>query len=299
MGRLLCQKSGLGKRAIKPVDVRKGSRTMICKQISHSCFLRFADEDVRVPSIKLTLLTEHRLCEQSLRTLLPIILVVALGVAPWFACAQDTRPSTQRSILNAPGNAVVVQLFDAFSGQPIANTNIKVESNNGIACVKAPCPDNARERTGRSDVAGRVTIPKSVIQSLTYVSTELHQVARLDDALPGAANVWVIDLFPNRLKEAGEIERRGEKLTGLDLRGYKLVDAETGKALANTRVRIEFPLSDALDTKTNLLGYVFFPVIRALGASMGEPEAWVTADGYDRTKLDFDATQRGTKLKRR
>jgi hypothetical protein len=232
-----------------------------------------------------------------MRRLLHIIVVIAFGVGPPLICGQDQRPSTQPSILNAPGETVRVQLFDAWSGQRIANADIKVESNNGVVCRTAPCPKNAKQWLGRSDDAGRVIIPRPVLQFDTYVSTELHEGADLKEAVPGASDTWVIELFPKRLKDAGEVDVRGDKLTGLDLRGYKLLAARTGKPLANKAVRIEFPLIGPLDTKTNSLGYVFFPLERALGPSF-EPEAWVTAAGYQRTKLDLDAPRQGTKLKR-
>jgi len=232
-----------------------------------------------------------------MRRLLHMIAVITFGVVPALMCAQDQRSSVPPSILNAPGETARVQLFDAWSGQPIANTETKVESNNGIVCRMAPCPNNAKHWAGRSDGSGRVTIPRSVLQFDTYVSTELHETADLKEAAPDASDTWVIELFPKRLKDAGEVDVRGDKLTGLDLRGYKLLDARTGKPLANKAVRIEFPLIGPLDPKTNSLGYVFFPLERALGPSF-EPEAWVTAAGYQRTKLDLDAPRQGTKLKR-
>ncbi len=223
-----------------------------------------------------------------MRRLLHIIVVIAFGVGPPLICGRDQRPSTQPSILNAPGETVRVQLFDAWSGQPIANTETRVESNDGIVCRRAPCPNNAKQWAGRSDDGGRATIPRAVLQFHTYVSTELHETADLKEAVPDASHTWVIELFPKRLNDMGEVGARG----------YKLIDARTGKPLVNTAVRIKFPLTGALDTKTNSLGYVFFPWERALGASF-EPEAWVTAAGYQRTKLDLDAPRQGTKLKRR
>ena len=217
-----------------------------------------------------------------------ILVVIAFGVGPPLICGQDQRPSTQPSILNAPGETVRVQLFDAWSGQRIANADIKVESNNGIVCRKAPCPNNAKQWLGRSDNAGRVIIPRAVLQFHTYVSTELHEGADLKEAVPGASDTWVIELFPKRLNDEGEAGARG----------YKLIDARTGKPLVNTSVRIKFPRTGALDTKTNSLGYVFFPFERAFRPSFAEPKAWVTAAGYQRTKLDLDAPRQGTKLKR-
>src|SRR5207244_1328036 len=110
--------------------------------------------------------------EVAMRRLLEMITVISFGVVPALTCAQDQRPTTQSSILNAPGETVRVQLLDGWSGQPIANADIKVESNNGIVCRTAPCPNNSKQWAGRSDDAGRVTIPRAVLQFNTYVSTE-------------------------------------------------------------------------------------------------------------------------------
>src|SRR5438034_816456 len=144
-----------------------------------------------------------------MRRLLEMVAVISFGVVPALTCAQDQRPSTQPSILNAPGETVRVQLLDGWSGQPIANADIKVESNNGIVCKTAPCPNNSKQWAGRSDDAGRVTIPRAVLQFNTYVSTELHETADLKEAVPGASHTWVIELFPNRLKGEGEVDVRG------------------------------------------------------------------------------------------
>ena len=208
-----------------------------------------------------------------------VILIVA---TPFVAHSQPHGSLAQKSIMDAPGTSVSVQLMDAWSGQPIANADIKVESDNGIRCVKAPCPTNGKEWAGRSDAAGRLMIPKSEIQASTYVGTSLHESANLEEALSGTSGRWVLDLFPKRLNDEA------------DKRGYKLIDARTGKPLANMSVRLEFPLTGALDTKTNSLGYAFFPWERAYGAP--EPAAWVIARGYRRTKIDLSAERRGTKL---
>lgn len=228
--------------------------------------------------------------------LLQMVVAIIFGVLPLLTCAQDRGPTKQPSILKSPGENIRLQLFDAWSGELIANTDINVESDNGIRCIKAPCPTNGKQWAGRSDGAGLVTIPKSVLQVSTYVRTELHESANLEEAAPGASGIWVIELFPNRLKGAGEINVDGHKLDGLDVRGYKLVDAETAKPLINKPVHIEFPLTGTLDTKTNWLGYVFFTWERTLGSS--EPEAWVIVRGYQKTKLDLDNARQGTKLKK-
>jgi hypothetical protein len=215
------------------------------------------------------------------------VAVAAFGFIAPLARAQDGRSSAPRSILNGSGDVVHLQLLDAFLGAPIANADIAVESDNGIRCVRTPCPTNAKRWVGHSDDVGRLAVPRSVLQIVTYIGTEHHQSASLRDAVPGASDTWVIELFPKRLQDEGKAGTRG----------YKLTDARTGKPLVNVAVRLEFTQPGTLDTKTNSLGYVFFPWERTWGSL--EAEAWVTADGYRRTKLDFDAHRRATKLMRR
>jgi hypothetical protein len=144
-----------------------------------------------------------------------------------------------------------------------------------------------------------VTIPRSAIQSSTYVKTKYHRaVALVDDVVKNSARVHEIELYPEWL---GDEQHEWT-------RGYKLVDARNGKVLANTPVRINFPGDDwpaqhggiaSRELKTNPLGYVFFSFLRKPEPQQGQtlpsapladwmtPEAWVIVSGFGKAKLNY------------
>lgn len=204
-----------------------------------------------------------------------------------------------RSGPNAPHGPVRVKLFDVYSGLPLANAAVEVTSDNGIRCEVPPCPTNGQKWLGRTDGAGVVIIPSSAIQSETYVRTKDHRDVKLEEnERKDPSHIHQAELYPEWLfSEQYDWTR-----------GYKLVDARSGKVLANTTVRIEFPGNDwpaqhggigSLDTKTNPLGYVFFSFLRkpeqqqdqtspsAPLADWVTPEAWVAVSGYRKAKLNY------------
>ena len=44
-----------------------------------------------------------------------------------------------------------VRLLDAATAKPIANTDVELWSDNGIRCIKAPCPTDGKQWKGTSD----------------------------------------------------------------------------------------------------------------------------------------------------
>ena len=233
-------------------------------------------------------------CERVRRA--SFLICVAAGLA---ACGSIFSAQTVRSAPNAAQGPIRVQLFDVYSGLVIANAAVEVTSDNGIQCEQAPCPSNGQTWSGRSDDAGVITIPRSAIQFDTYVRTNDHRSVKLpDDATNGSSDTRQIELYPEWLYS--------EQYDWT--RGYKLVDARSGKVLANTPVRIVFPANDwpaqhgginSLDVKTNPLGYVFFSFLRKPEPKYGQtllpapladwvtPEVWAAVSGYQKAKLNY------------
>jgi hypothetical protein len=199
----------------------------------------------------------------------------------------------------------------------LANAAVEVTSDDGIigiVCAKAPCTNNGRTWLGLSDDSGMLLIPRPAIKFDTYVKTKDHRAVRLtDDAIKHASSTYQVELYPEWLySEQYEWTR-----------GYKLVDARTGKVLANTPVWIEFPANDwpaqhggisSRKVKTNPLGYVFFSFLRKPEQKQGQalpsapeadwvtPVAWVAVSGYGKAKLNYfegsDAERFTTRLQR-
>jgi len=212
--------------------------------------------------------------------------LLVAGLTPTTGCAQARSPA-HAGILQAPGSEVRIRVMDAFAGAPLAATEVRVTSDNGIRCVQAPCPTDGATWTGRTDSTGLVTVPKSAFDVETWLETDDHGAVELTRGAAGdRSGAWQVDLFPKRLDDEGVAGTRG----------YKLIDGRTGAPLADRSMRVEFPSGEGLDATTNGLGYVFFPWDKAAFSTSGDPAAWVTVPGFRRTQLDFDAGARGTTL---
>ena len=201
------------------------------------------------------------------------VFVVALG-----SCA-----GAQASILDAKGPQVRVRLLDAASGRPVTSTAVRLYSDNGIRCVTRPCPTNGMEWRGASDGDGYVVIPTRVLQFETSVGTKRHFGDLVEDSAPDGNGGWVVELTPQPAdKEYYQRE-------------FKLIDARTNRAIANTPARVEFQESDTSgiwSTTTSPLGYIFVPF------EMPVENTWIVLPGYRRTQLRFAYAERKTKVER-
>ena len=240
--------------------------------------------------LKKSQLGRRRLNRPSLLVWSAVVLATGSGVL-----STQGKPSGP----GMPQGSVRAQLFDVCSGQPLGNTDVEVTSDNGIRCIQPPCPTNDKKWSGHSDDAGVVSIPRTAIQAVTFVNAKDYRDAALpEDAVKSASGTTRLELYPAWL---GSEEHDWT-------RGYKLLDARSGKVLASIPVRIEFPASDwparhggisGLAAKTNLIGYVFFSFLRkpkkseaqalpsAPEADWLSPVAWVMVPGYRKARVNY------------
>jgi hypothetical protein len=213
----------------------------------------------------------------------PFLLLCVAPLVAVTACAQRSTDA-QPSILQAKGDSVRVQFLDATSAQPIADTEIELWSDNGIRCVQAPCPTNGKQWKGKSDAYGRVVIPKSALNTSTTLKSDSYHGDLIQDASPGAAGSWTIELFAEKAGDPGP-------------HPLKLIDARTHKAIANTPVRIEtrnaHGPSSAESVSSNALGYILVPFQIVV---KGAENSWVVAPGYRDAHIDFAWTRRRMSL---
>jgi hypothetical protein len=190
------------------------------------------------------------------------------------------------SILHASGESVDVRLLDAATAKPIANTAVEVQSDNGIRCIKAPCPTDEKQWNGTSDADGRVTIPRSALNTTANIKTAGYDGDLVGDATSDAKGVWSVDLF-------------SDGCANLCPHPLKLHDARSHEPIANALVLIEIRSAtthDVASATSNALGYVFVPfVIMAKGMD----DSWVIVEGYRDAKIDFAAARRKIMLEPR
>ncbi len=75
------------------------------------------------------------------------------------------------------GNFARVKLIDASTKRIIANASVEVQSNNGVRCRRAPCPNNSLSWKGASDADGVLRIPSCAIQYSTTLTVAGYQAA--------------------------------------------------------------------------------------------------------------------------
>lgn len=182
-------------------------------------------------------------------------------------------------IRSAPGPTVTVQLVDASTAQPARNAAVRLFSDNGIRCARAPCPVNGKSWNGASDPQGFVTIPTSLLQISTNIETETLSGDLIGDSIAANDGIWITELLP--------LNRDYAYPPGPP-RALKLVDATTGKGIADAPANFEMrhsgDVQPIIKTRTNTLGYVFLPNALPTGALQN---TWVVVAGYRTTHVDF------------
>jgi len=137
-----------------------------------------------------------------------VFVIILIGVAIYFLLDNRSRE---------------VKLVDAFSGQPISNTDVRIYSDNGIRCITTPCNTEGQEWLGKSNDQGVILIPSKVINVVTGITATGYKSSRdlSRDAEKLSGNSWLIELDPD--SKIDNSERR-----------VKLIDSQTQKPLANT-----------------------------------------------------------------
>lgn len=185
----------------------------------------------------------------------------------------------------------MVQIVDASTGQPARRTTVRVTSDNGIRCRRAPCPTNARVWKGISDPQGFVAIPAGILQTTVHVDTDALTGDLIADSAPTKDQTWVVELLP---QPSTYTSPPGAP------RPLKLIDASTGIGIADSRAHFELRRSDStqpvFETRSNALGYVFLPFDLPAGALQN---TWVLVAGYVATHVDFAGAQHRIALARR
>jgi hypothetical protein len=67
--------------------------------------------------------------------------------------------------------------------KPIANLTVTINSDNGIRCIKAPCPNNSIQWKGQTNRQGVVVIPHKIIQKSTTMTVPGYQAIQLQPSL--------------------------------------------------------------------------------------------------------------------
>ncbi len=194
-------------------------------------------------------------------------------------------------IRKAPGPTATVQLIDVSTGHPVRDAVLRLVSDTGSRCMRAPCPTHTRIWKGNSDTAGFVQIPTSEIQSSTQIETESLTGDLIDDSEAASDTVWIAELLP---LESTYADPPGPP------RPLRLIDGTTSKAVADADASFELRRGGEsrvlFKTRTNDFGYVFLPKDLPAGAL---ENTWVVVSGYRTTHVDFAWAAHRIRLVRR
>jgi hypothetical protein len=200
----------------------------------------------------------------------------ALCALSFAACAGAQQPSdTPPTILAVKGDSVHVTLLDATTARPLARAEMELYSDNGIRCIKAPCPTDGKNWKGTTDASGVLTFPRSYLNVTANLKSATYNGDLVADATPDANGGWTMELFPEETGDPGP-------------HPLKLIDARSHKVVANATVRIEIRGAsgrrDSVSATSNALGYVFVPfAVVAKGAD----SSWLVAPGYKEAHIDY------------
>jgi hypothetical protein len=224
--------------------------------------------------------------------------LVILAGASQSGCNRGPALRPGASILEITADTVRLTLLDAVTTRTIANMEVEISSDSGIACIRPPCPTNEKRWHARTDAEGSVMVPIDALQVVTRIGTPAHYADLIKDSHEAADGTWVVEMFPRKAPPDLEFHP-------LDL---KLIDARTLRPISDSQVRIAIGSTGVFEGTTNSLGYIFVPVEALLGDTAsswplgqdGETEhARIIVAGYDTAQTDLSRSNRRLLMKRR
>lgn len=134
--------------------------------------------------------------------------VLLLSFVPISHARTDKPDSIHRSGMHRSGidgsrthaDGLRLTVLDRASGRPLPQIAVRIDSDNGIRCIKAPCPSHAMQWTGRTDNKGVIAVPARVVQASMTITASRHSRGKnlAHDASKTTPHDWVIALDPDR-----------------------------------------------------------------------------------------------------
>lgn len=93
-----------------------------------------------------------------------------------------------------------LQLRDHTTGSALRRVPVHVMTDNGVRCMKAPCPTDARNWNGRTDNGGRLTIPADIVNRVMNVTPNGYETTPVPASCrPGSSRFCRIDVTSKHL----------------------------------------------------------------------------------------------------
>lgn len=95
------------------------------------------------------------------------------------------------------GDYFSVKVIDASSQKPIVNTTVDIVSDNGIRCIKAPCPTDTKKWSGKTNMDGVISVPSKILNTVTNISVNGYRSRYLSNSTEKTGNNYSLILDPN------------------------------------------------------------------------------------------------------
>jgi hypothetical protein len=106
---------------------------------------------------------------------------------------QPVYAETKIDLGNNTGTGVLkLSVIDGTTNKPVANRSVQIDSQNGIDCIKAPCPTNSKHWEGRTNRQGVVFIPQKVVQSYTLLTVNGYAGKTFDKDLRQSSEASIL-----------------------------------------------------------------------------------------------------------
>lgn len=99
------------------------------------------------------------------------------------------------SFAQTPANKLKVLVIDKATNRPLKNKSVEIYSDNGVRCIKAPCPTNGIEWQGKTDKHGYLIVPAKIRQASMTIEISGYEAKELNRASQKVNdNRWIIVL---------------------------------------------------------------------------------------------------------
>ncbi|WP_310422750.1 hypothetical protein [Chamaesiphon sp. VAR_48_metabat_135_sub] len=106
---------------------------------------------------------------------------------------QPVLAETKIDLGNNTGTGVLkLSVIDGTTNKPVTNRPTQIDSQNGIDCIKAPCPTNSKHWEGRTNRQGIVFIPQKVVQSYTLLTVKGYTGKTFDKDLRQSSEALIL-----------------------------------------------------------------------------------------------------------
>jgi hypothetical protein len=93
--------------------------------------------------------------------IISIVIILIVSSIFLYGCTNENKETKE--------DMIKIKLIDSLTKNPISDVNVTIYSDNGIRCIRAPCPTEGQEWIGKSDGKGVIFIPSSLVNNVITI----------------------------------------------------------------------------------------------------------------------------------